>query len=45
MYLGLMGNWGKTEVQKHKVSERWRRKCHGLEDVFGRSLASYTATR
>ncbi len=44
MYLGLMGNWGKTEVQVHKVSERWR-KCHGLEDVFGRSLASYTATR
>ncbi len=28
-------NWGKTKPKVCKeVSERWRRKCHGLGDVF-----------
>lgn len=39
-------NWGKTEPWVCKeVSERWRRKSHGLGDVFcSRSWASYTDT-
>ncbi len=49
IYLGQMGNilfavkLTKAYVRK-KVCERWRRKCHGLGDVFcSRIWASYTA--